>query len=445
MATWSWRVLRAGGLMWFVAVGADSAAAETTWPSSTFPQSATAQAQAVAPAGQRLRVFLDCDCFETYLREEIDWVDYVRQAQDADVHLMSRTTTTGGGGNELVLRFVGRGRFEGVDQELRAVTLTGDSEDTRRRAVARVVTVGLLGYMARAGLPANVDVSVDSREAESVATRRDRWNLWVYELEASGDFSAQESSRDRQFDFRATADRVSAMWKISFGASTQQQLERFTLEPDPDDPDGSGTFETRRRESDVESMVVRSLGGHWSFGGGAEVNSSTFGNTRLRARVGAAVEFSVFPYEDYATRQLVLQYQAGVEHAKFNEITLFDKLGETVGFHETSVRLDQRQPWGSLQAEVQFSQYLHDLSKYRLEVSGEVDIRIARGLSLSFDGQASRIRDQLSLPKRNASASEVLLRLRELQSGYEVDFSFGLTYSFGSLFNNVVNPRFGGW
>jgi hypothetical protein len=37
----------------------------------------------------------------------------------------------------------------------------------------------------------------------------------------------------------------------------------------------------------------------------------------------------------------------------------------------------------------------------------------------------------------------VLLRLRELQSGFEVSFSVGLSYSFGSLFNNVVNPRFG--
>jgi hypothetical protein len=37
----------------------------------------------------------------------------------------------------------------------------------------------------------------------------------------------------------------------------------------------------------------------------------------------------------------------------------------------------------------------------------------------------------------------VLLQLRELRSGYEVRFSFGVRYSFGSLFNNVVNPRFG--
>jgi hypothetical protein len=34
--------------------------------------------------------------------------------------------------------------------------------------------------------------------------------------------------------------------------------------------------------------------------------------------------------------------------------------------------------------------------------------------------------------------------VRELQSGYEVQFAVGVSYTFGSIFNNIVNPRFGG-
>jgi hypothetical protein len=76
-------------------------------------------------------------------------------------------------------------------------------------------------------------------------------------------------------------------------------------------------------------------------------------------------------------------------------------------------------------------------------VSGDLSFRIVRGLSFTVEGSASRVRDQLSLPRRNATDEEVLLRLRELQSDYELEFNIGFTYSFGSLFNNVVNPRFG--
>ena len=100
-----------------------------------------------------------------------------------------------------------------------------------------------------------------------------------------------------------------------------------------------------------------------------------------------------FPYAEYATRQLRLQYSLGVERAKYREITLFDKLEETLGQHELEAVFEQEQPWGSVEVGAEFSQYLHDLGKYRLEVDGELSFRITRGLSINLDGSASRIRD----------------------------------------------------
>jgi hypothetical protein len=155
------------------------------------------------------------------------------------------------------------------------------------------------------------------------------------------------------------------------------------------------------------------------------------------------IEYNIFPYAEYASRQLRLQYSAGLERAQYNEVTLFDKIEETNPVHELEATLEAVQPWGELQVRSQFRQYLHDLSKYRLEVGGELSFRITRGLSLNLDGSASRVRDQIALPARGASDAEILLRLRELQSDYQFDLSFGLTYRFGSIFNNIVNPRFG--
>jgi hypothetical protein len=111
--------------------------------------------------------------------------------------------------------------------------------------------------------------------------------------------------------------------------------------------------------------------------------------------------------------------------------------------HELSVTLEQRERWGSLQARTEWSQYLHDLSKNRLELEGELSIRLARGLSVGAELNATRQRDQLSLPLRGATDEEVLLRLRRLESGYDYGFSFSLTYTFGSIFSSIVNPRFG--
>jgi len=419
----------------------DHAQTETLTQTRAQEQTQTPVAPQTPPAQPaRLRVYLDCfDCFPDFLRDEIDWVDFVREPQDADVTLLSTGSQTGGGGREIVLRFVGAGRFDGQDAELRALSLTGEPENLRRQTVLRTVSVGLLGYLARLGLPAGLDLDVSpaERRQDDEPPADDPWNLWVFEVSADASIDAEESNRQSEWRVNVSGDRVTENWKISFGISADEETEEFDL--DEDDP-----FEVTQRERSVDWFVARSLGPHWSVGFDGRAESSTFGNTKFSAEAAPAVEFSVFPYQEYATRQFTVQYQVGIERAEYNEITLFDQLEETLGRHEVDVRLDQRQPWGSLQAGFEYSQYLHDLSKYRLEVDGEVSVRIIRGLSVDVEGGASRIRDQLSLPRRDATPEEVLLRLRELQSGYELSFSVGVSYSFGSIFNNVVNPRFGG-
>jgi hypothetical protein len=387
-------------------------------------------------ASSRLRVYLDCsNCFDDYLRDEIDWVDFVRQPQDADVHLLSSDADTGSGGRELVLRFVGAGRLQGMDRELRVVSLVNEAESVRRESVLRTVIVGLLGYLAQDGLPSGLDLSVESLGGGQVDAGPDPWNLWVFEVSAGGEFEAEESNRQVQWDGSFAGDRISEAWKISFGVSIDHQRETFDL--DEDDP-----FEVSQRERSLDWFVAKSLGPHWSVGFEGRVESSTFANTKVSSEISPALEYSVFPYQDYATRQLVILYELGFEVVKYYELTLFDKTDESLWSQEIAVRLDQRERWGSLQAGMQWSQYLHDLDKYRLEADGEISLNLARGFSLEMEGSASRIRDQLSLPRRGATPEEVLLELRELQSGYDVSFSVGISYSFGSLFNNVVNPRF---
>lgn len=408
----------------------------TQAPVVTSPQP---QPQPQQGSPRRLRVYLDCEqCFSDYLRSEIDWVDFVRQPQDADVHLLASSRETGSGGREYALRFIGSGRFLGTDKDLRAVSMTGDPEDLRRTSVLDAVTVGLLGYLAIDGLPQGWAVSVKPKtvsEGEAPALN-DPWNLWVFRVGGGASFEAQESTRETEWRANVAADRVTEQWKISFGANLEERTERFDL--DEDDP-----LEVTRGSRQVQGYAAKSLGPHWSVGAFARTEASDFGNTTLSTSVAPAIEYSVFPYQDYASRQLLLQYQVGAHHARYKEITLFGKTRETVGRHEVGVRFDQRQPWGQVEVSVEWSQYLHDLSKYRLELQSDISVRIVRGLSVNLDVSASRIRDQISLPRRGATPEEVLLRLRELQSGYEVDVSFSVTYSFGSLFNNVVNPRFG--
>ena len=70
-----------------------------------------------------------------------------------------------------------------------------------------------------------------------------------------------------------------------------------------------------------------------------------------------------------------------------------------------------------------------------------MDVRVFKGFSVSLNGAICRRRINCRSggarppPRRSC-------RQRELATDYSYDLGFGISYSFGSIFNNVVNPRF---
>ena len=103
-----------------------------------------------------------------------------------------------------------------------------------------------------------------------------------------------------------------------------------------------------------------------------------------------------------------------------------------------------RQPWGSAYADVSFSQYLNKPDKYNVGAYSDVVVRLFKGFSFNVWGSVARTRDQIFLPRAGATEEEILVRQRQLATGYRYSMNFNIAYSFGSITNNVVNPRFGG-
>ena len=51
------------------------------------------------------------------------------------------------------------------------------------------------------------------------------------------------------------------------------------------------------------------------------------------------------------------------------------------------------------------------------------------------------IHDQISLRKGDVSIEDIYLQRRELSTTYSYRTTVGITYRFGSIYNNVVNRR----
>ena len=397
-------------------------------PSSAFAQDANG----------RLKVYLDCNnCFGDYIREEVDMVEYVRDPAEADVHIIVSRSDTGSGGIERAVALIGVGRFKGMDFKSRAISQSSDTEDTQRQRLATAITIGLLNYLSSDGVKGGLTVEVEqTAQPGQAGPVTDPWNFWVMSLQGSVAMAGEESSRQLDLEAQLGADRITDEWKITTGLEIEYRREDFDL--DEDEP-----LRAERNQREFDALVARSLNDHWSLGGRARIDSSTFENIAIRTFIGPAIEYNLFPYSQYTRRQLRLGYAVGPYYARYLEETLYFTMSEKMAQQQASVTLDQREPWGSLQAEVEYSTFLPDASLYRIQLEADVNVRLARGLSLSIEGSTSRIRDQLSIPRRGVTPEEVLLRLRRLRSGYEYDLQIGLTYTFGSIFNTIVNPRFG--
>ena len=125
--------------------------------------------------------------------------------------------------------------------------------------------------------------------------------------------------------------------------------------------------------------------------------------------------------------------------------TIFDKINESLLSQNLELALNVKRKWGSISTALSASNYFHDFTKNSLNLWTELSIRLFKGFSVTLSGNTSLINDQLFLPKAEPTYEEMLLQLRQTQTGYSYYISLGLSYTFGSIYSNIVNPRFGDW
>ena len=392
------------------------------------------------------RVFLDCDfCDFDYIRTETPWVAYVRDRTDADVHVLVTRIGTGGGGSRYTIQFIGAREFGGRADTLQYLSSPTNVEAETRGGLTRIIQLGLVPFIARGPQAGRLRVSFDAPDAGADARRakageEDPWNAWVFEIGADGSVEREEQVNDRQLESSLEVSRVTDQWKFGVAADAEFIRELFEYE---DENEVERTATRQIEEYSFGGSAVKSLGQHWGIGAEAAASSSSFQNTELALRAAPAIEYSLWPYAEASSRQITFQYSLGVSAFDYREETIYGKFRETRPTQALIVGYDVTQPWGEGQASLESSGFLDDFRQYRLEFDGEVEIRLFRGFELRVGGNAALIRDQLALVKREATPEEVLLRLRQLRTDYEYDLSIGLGYTFGSIFNSVVNPRFG--
>lgn len=388
----------------------------------------------------RLALFLDCSsCDETFIRQEMSYLDHVLDREVADVHVLVTQESTGSGGEALTIDIIGLGIFDELDFSTFFNVPANATEAEERDGFLRTLEAALVPYLMQTPMRDRLRVDIEPIEvsvAGQTQTTEDPWNNWTIEIYADGsaDFESQQQSFDTRYGVYVS--RVTEDWKIQLRPFFNYNYDRFER--------SEGAITSTARRDGFTSYAIKSISPHWSVGAYGDILTSTFSNVDLRYRFMGAAEWSLYPYREANRRQLTVAYRLGASHITYRDSTIYNEIEQILPQHLLNAGYEVVQPWGEIEIGANASQYLHDLSRHSLQFDAEFEIRITRGLSVELGGFLEIIHDQINLPKGNADLEDVLLRRRQLETNYEAGISFGFSYRFGSLLNNVVNPRFGG-
>ena len=394
------------------------------------------------------RVFFDCrspECDQTYYRTEIAWVSWVRDQADADVYVLMTSQETGGGGREYLLDLEGRGANADFRTGVRYRATATDTERERLDGIALTLGLSLAQFATQAGFRDLVALQTLRSDEQGVGDAapgglvsadqvEDPWNLWTFRVNANGSFEGQSSRREWRVNTGFNADRVTPTWKQSYQASFNRRSQRIEF-------DDRAPFEDDRHDWSVNWRVVYSLAEHASFGVSGNVGRNTSNNQDIWGQFNPAFEYSYFPYEEATRRSLTVFYEIGPVYRHYFDPTLYGRTEELRGEHALRISFSQRQPWGGAGVNLRGSHYLHDTGLNNVQLNGNLSFRVVRGLDLNLGASYERVRDQIYLAGDDLTPEERLLRLQQEATEYRAQMSFGLSYRFGSPFNNVVNNR----
>jgi hypothetical protein len=377
--------------------------------------------------------YMDLD----YYRTEIPYVNYMRDRADADVHILTTIQRTGGGGWEFTINFIGSNRFEGEKNALKYTSQQTDTEDIIRKELARYFKIGLMPFVSQS--PAVKQIDIHYRKSESgedqSKTTGDPWNYWTFRTRLQGYFDGERSYKYNYLNLTFSANRVTEQWKTNVNLSFSNTRTIY------DYGDDLG-YTDDRRSNYFNASVVKSLTSHWSLACRSGASKSTYNNYDCSAYLMPGIEFNIYPYSEATSRQFTFQYLLGANYYDYHEMTIYYKMKEQRFTENLNMGYEIKKAWGSVSASLRSSHYFYDIKKFSITLNSWLELKLIKGLSLDVYGYITFLRNQLSLPGSGASLEEILLRRRELETSYYYYTSVGISYTFGSIYNNVVNPRF---
>ncbi len=381
------------------------------------------------------KIFLDCsECDMAYTKDHLTFVNYVRERRAADLHILVTGSETGSGGFKVMIIFYGQNRFAGKNDTLLFSVEPSTSDEIVKEKFVKALKIGILQFMTESDLFDDITIKYSGTNDTQVKETEDPWNYWVFRTSLNGRYNGESSYQNYNFHTRLSANRITEKWKLEFSLSNSYNESHYIY--------GDDEILGITRSYWFYHTMVKSISDHWSVGHTISTSSSSYSNTNYAFSWHPAVEYDVYPYSESTIKQFRIMYSIGPGYSSYIDTTVFGKTKELLFSHSLQIAYETNQKWGNIGFDISTGSYLHDFSLNYARFSSDLSLNLFKGLSLYLYGSVSFIHNQVSLSKDEVSLENVLIRTQQLPTTFNYYASVGFSYTFGSIYNNVVNPRF---
>lgn len=387
---------------------------------------------------RRPRIFLQCveECFEAYLHQELSYFDFVRAPRLADMTLLIVRQPAGNGGERFTLT-IEHAEDAGMRTETTR-TFTTKASTTPHDARDELVQVALRAlHTALETTPHEraFQLSLPTRDGAVLSALDDPWDYWVITPEIKGEGGGQAGHYWANVTGALTVRRLTDASKLRLRGSYTREQSGYDLGEDGWIRGDNYTWEGR-------ALHAISVGRHVALGATATARASEFENLEGHVHGGPVAEANVFPYAESQSRQLRIVYQAGPWANWYFEPNERGRLRELRPYHALSLVVDVNQSWGSVQWVGQVNQFIDAPELYRLSSGAVLSLELWRGFAFGLEGRVAYVRDLIGLRGRTITDQELILWTAQQRTDYTVEAAVLFSYTFGSVHNTIVNPRF---
>ena len=384
---------------------------------------------------RKIKIFYDCQtvyCETTYLKQNLEAVEFVRDRNFADVHIIILSERNGSGGKVFHIHFIGQKDYKDIQQKYDFSIGADITREQIRQKLLKYIKLGLIPYWYRNGLADKISIRLNLEQENKTTT--DKWHHWVFKIGGNAWLYGDSNTGMQNLSGYSSASKVDEKNKFAFGIQYNSRHRRYTY--------NERIIKSVSESFNINTYRIWGIDQHWSYGIFGRFRHSKYRNYAQSYNAAVGLEYSFFPYKESASRSLVLTSKIGGFYNHYFEKTVYNKTEETLWNAEVELSGNLVKKWGSIDASIDYTTYLHDFRLNSVGFNLGTRLRIAKGLSFNTSAGYSIQHDQINIAAGNLSLEETLLMQKELQSGYDYFISMGLSYSFGSIYNSIVNPRF---